>query len=137
MNQPIDIDAILARRQQIASEIERLTAEDKELEIAIRVAERFGKRKANGAAHAAQSEEGSRLGPPRPPGTPPLLEMANTVLKEAIAAGKSGLKGNELVAAIGDRFWPGVQARQIMPPIYHFAKVKRLKKGDNGIFKPV
>lgn len=134
MSTPFDLQAIIDRRRVIASEIERLTAEDKELEIAVRVGERFGKSTVN---DAAQPEGGAKLGPPRPDGAPSLFEMTDTVLREAVAAGKPGLKGSELVTAIGKQFWPGVQARQIMPPIYGFVKNKRLKKGDNGIFKPV
>jgi hypothetical protein len=126
-----ELDGILQRRKEIAAEIDKLKAEDGELEVALRVLGRFGK-----AIPATDSRSG-KLGPPRPAGVPSLFEMTDIVIKDAIKAGKSGLKGREIVAEIGKRYWPGVQPQQILPPIYSFVKNKRLKKGDNGIFKPV
>jgi hypothetical protein len=126
-----EIDGILQRRKAIAAEIDRLKAEDSELETALRVLGRFGK------AIPASDGVTWKLGPPRPGGTPSLFDMTETVIKDAIKAGKPGLKGREIVAEIGKRYWPGVKPQQILPPIYSFVKNKRLKKGDNGIFKPV
>ena len=77
------------------------------------------------------------LGPPRPEGTPPLFDMTETVIHDAIAGGKSGLRGREIVDEIGKKFWPGVQGRQILPPIYAFAKKGRLHKTKDGVFKPI
>jgi hypothetical protein len=131
MVKTLDIEAILTRRQQIAAEIERLRTEDNELEIAVRVAQRFsgGSTTGNGAE--------IKLGPPRPENTPPLFEMTESVLRSAIDAGKTGLKGKEIVVAIGKAYWPGVRAGQILPPIYGFAKKGRLDKNKDGVFRPV
>ena len=131
MKPDFEIEGILQRREAIAAEIERLRAEDTELDVALRVLSRFGKvpRGADG--------QPSKLGPPRPEGTPSLFEMTDVVLKEAIAGGKPGLKGREIVAEIGKKYWPGVKPEQILPPIYGFVKGKRLRKGLDGIFKPV
>ena len=130
MDQTLDIDAIVARRSEIAAEIERLHTEDGELEIAIRVIRRFGKEgRTNGTGVVP-----SKLGPPRPENTPSLIEMTETVLRDAIAAGSPGLKGLEIVAEIGKMYWPGVQGRQILPPIYKFVKSQRLQKDEQGIF---
>lgn len=130
MDQSFNIEAILGRRKEIATAVDLLLQEDKELEIALRVAERFGK-------GVPSVPEGNKLGPTRPADAPALIDMVNSVLKDALAAGKPGLGGKDLVSAIGDKFWPGVQPAQVMPSIYTFVGKKRLKKGDNGIFKPV
>jgi hypothetical protein len=131
MVKALDIETILARRREIAAEMERLHTEDNELEIAVRVVQRFG----DGPAKGNGAE--NKLGPPRPENTPPLFEMTENVLRGAIEAGKPGLKGQEIVAHIGKTYWPGVVARQILPPIYGFAKKGRLHKNKDGIFKPV
>jgi len=127
-----EINAILARRKEISDEIERLQTEDKELEIAIRILRRYESLAATNGAGPAPI-----LGPPRPEGTPTLFEMTVEVLREAIADGKPGLTGQEIVAAIGEKYWPGLQGRQVFPPIYGFVKNKRLQKSKDGVFKPL
>jgi hypothetical protein len=76
-----------------------------------------------------------KLGAPRPNGAPTNFEMARFVLLSAHKEGKSGLSAAELVNEIGRRYWPGVQAPQIMPTMYLLAKQGRLIKGDDGIFR--
>jgi hypothetical protein len=131
MTQESEVRAIQARQKEIAEEIDRLRTEADELAIALRVLGRFSNitLQANGVA--------PKLGPPRPAGTPSLFEMAESVIREAVVAGKSGLKGQEIVAAIGRKFWPGVQSKQVLPPIYQFAKKGRLHKTNKGIFMVV
>ncbi len=133
MKSDSEIDAILARRKDIAAEMERLRTEDNELEIAVRVYRRYASPK----AEAGNGAVPSTLGPPRPEGVPSLFEMTETVLREAIAAGKPGLKGHEIVTEIGKKYWPRVEGRQILPPIYAFTKKGRLVKNKDGIFRPV
>jgi len=128
-----DLKGIQERRRQIAEEVARLQAEDKELEIALRV---FG-RYASSSEAAVNGLAQGRLGPSRPEDTPSLFEMTNTVIRMAIHAGKPGLTAREIVTEIGKRYWPGVQPAQILPPIYGFIKKGRLRKSANGIFKPV
>lgn len=134
-----EIGAINARKQEIAEAIAALQAEDAELDITLRVLARFG---GLFPAEVPASANGSdppkpKLGPPRPEGTPSLFEMTVDVLREAIAGGKHGLKGKEIVAEIGRKYWPGVQPDQVLPPIYGFVGKKRLKKNTEGIFKPI
>jgi hypothetical protein len=132
-NEP-EIDAVLARRQEIAAQIEQLRAEDAELEVAIRVLKRFSKIAKTGNGQASLTP---KLGPPRPDGTPPLFDMVEKVLLDAISSGKPGLRGQEIVTEIGRKYWPGVQGRQILPPIYQFAKNDRIHKSKDGVFRPV
>jgi hypothetical protein len=131
MTNESDVQAIRARHQEIANEIERLKAEADELAITLRVLDRFS----NGLVPV--NGEGPKLGPPRPADTPSLFEMTVTVIRDAVGQGKTGLKGQEIVAAIGKKFWPGVQSKQVLPPIYQFAKKGRLIKTKDGLFKVV
>lgn len=121
------IETILRRQREVAAAMEKLRVELEELETTIRVLKRYSA--ANGA-----SDDGSKLGPPRPEGTPSLFEMTALVLKDAMAGGKPGLTGREIVADIGKRYWPGVKPQQILPPIYSFAKRGRLRKTEKGVF---
>ncbi|ADP72472.1 hypothetical protein Rvan_3279 [Rhodomicrobium vannielii ATCC 17100] len=82
-----------------------------------------------------QSDTQTKLGPPRPSGAPTNFEMARLVLLSAQKEGKAGLTAAELVDEIGRRYWPGVQAPQIMPTMYQLAKNGRLIKGDDGVFR--
>ena len=129
-----EISAILARRKEISAKMERLRVEDGELEIAIRVLNRYASPKTAAMNGAGPS---SHLGPPRPKGIPSLFDMTETVIREAVASGKSGLMGREIVDEIGKKFWPDVLGRQILPPIYAFAKKGRLRKTKDGVFKPI
>ena len=73
----------------------------------------------------------------RPKGTPTNFEMADFVLVDAEKQGNdAGLTGNELVQAIAARYWPGLIGPQILPSIYQFAKIGRLKL-SGGKFKRV
>ncbi len=127
--------AIQARKREIAEAIAELQAEDKELDIALKVKARF-----SGLQPPPQNGHDPakpKLGPPRPEGTPSLFDMTVDVLREAIANGKSGLKGREIVNEIGKKYWPGVQPEQVLPPIYGFVGKKRLRKNADGVFKPI
>jgi hypothetical protein len=142
MNQTSNVDAVIARRKKIAEEaaklqdqLSRLKAEDAELETALRVLARFGQ--VTLVAKDLTIGGNGKLGPPRPEGTPSLFEMTQMVLKDAVAAGKPGLRGSEIVGEIRKKWWPGLENRQVLPPIYSFAKKGRLKKTESGVFKPV
>jgi hypothetical protein len=133
-----EINAINTRKQEIADAIAALQAEDAELDIALKVLARFGGLfPPKTAAGSGSDPPKPKLGPPRPEGTPSLFDMTVEVLREAIVSGKHGLKGKEIVAEIGRKYWPGVQPDQVLPPIYGFVSKKRLKKNTDGIFKPV
>ena len=116
-----DIEAIQSRQREVKVEIDRLQKEADELYIALRVLSRFS---------PVDSESLAKLGPPRPEGLPTLFEMVETVLDEAV----DGLTGRQIVEAIGEKHWPGVRGRQILPSIYGFSKQGRLKKTDTGQF---
>jgi hypothetical protein len=124
----LDLDAVLARRREIADEMGKLSAEDADLEVVVRVAKRFGNGMENGAAGS------NKLGPARPDGTPSLFDMTEAVIGEAMKHGKDGLNAQEIVAAIGKKYWPGVKGAQILPSVYGFAKQGRLKKNAKGLF---
>ena len=116
-----DIEAIKSRQREVRAEIDRLQKEADELDITLRVLSRFS---------PADSESGTKLGPPRPEGIPTLFKMVETVLAEAAG----GLTGRQIVEVIGERYWPDVRGKQILPSIYGFSKQGRLKKTDAGQF---
>jgi len=123
----MDLQKILVRQREIAAQMEKLRAEAEELETAVKVFKRF--------AGPEDKPEGPKLGPPRPEDIPSLFEMTESVIRDAMGGGKPGLTGKEIVAAIGRRYWPGVNGPQILPSIYKFAKEDRLTKTNNGVFK--
>jgi hypothetical protein len=126
MDKGYDIEAMLERQREIAAEMERLAKEKEELDVAVRVLQRF--------AISDKSNE-PKLGPPRPEGTPTLFKMTESVVRKAQEGGKEGLTAKEIVEEIGREFWPGVQPPQILPQIYQFAKKKRIAKTSDGIFQ--
>jgi len=125
MKDRTEIDAIEARLREIAGTLDLLQEEEEELQTALRVLKRF----------APSSEAAPKLGPARPEGVPTLFEMTDSVLAQAEANGKPGLKGREIVAEIGRQFWPGVKPEQILPQVYQYAKRGRLKKTKIGVFQ--
>jgi hypothetical protein len=127
MSNKSESEAIEARLREIAEKKALLEREEEELELALRVIKRFSP--SNGVA--------PKLGPARPEGGPTLFEMTETVLAQAEAKGKPGLKGREIVAEIGRQFWPGVKPAQVLPQVYGYAKKDRLKKTAAGLFKRV
>lgn len=125
----VDIQKIQTRLREITAQIEKLRSEAAELETAVRVFKDFCGNRA--------APEGPKLGPARPEGLPSLFEMTESVIRDAINSGKSGLTGAEIVVAIGKRYWPGVKGPQILPSIYQFTRGDhpRLVKTKDGIFK--
>ena len=134
MTRLVDIPAIEARRKEIAEELDRLEKEMDELDMAMRVFQRF-RVKEEEASETSAPEAISKLGPARPEGIPSNYEMAGQVIWDATKAGRKGLTAAELVEEIGKRWWPGVQGSQILPIMYQFAKKGRLVKGDDGYFR--
>jgi hypothetical protein len=148
-----DVQAITERLSQIPRERSKLQdrlsllgQEQNDLETALRVLQQYGvpgvvavpiSGKVSAGGDGDGSGSANKLGPKRPEGVPPLYEMTVTVLTDAINKGKPGLKNRELVAAIGEKYWPGVQPEQVLAPIYSFVKKGRLKKTESGYFKPV
>lgn len=151
----VDTEAMKKRQREIADEIARLQSESEELTFALRVVGRFSLPDPEPSfinpfktlspesqeAQAPQAPEpADAAGPawvPRPAGTPTNYEMAEFVLASAEKEGKDGLTGSELVAAIRNRYWPGLVNDQILPSIYAFAKKGRLKKTPSGKFKRI
>jgi alkyl hydroperoxide reductase subunit AhpF len=122
-----ELEKIALREKEIAKLIEALQKEADELAVARKVIARF-------APSHAISIEGA-LGPPRPEGIPSTFEMTEAVLEKAEAAGKDGLTAKELVEAIRDKYWPGLNSPQVLPTIYGFVKNDRLHKTSGGKFK--
>lgn len=131
MTKAPDIEAIEARKQEIDEQIAALQKEAGELEVTLRVLQRFAGG-SDGAPH-----EGSKLGPPRPDGIPTLFDMAYEVIRDAELKGKKGLSVKDIVEAIGKRYWPGVRGQQISAPLYGMAKKGRFNKTSNGLFQTV
>jgi len=125
-----DIDAISARKQEIEDKIAILRKEADELDVALRVFQRF-------AEPEVTEDDKTKLGPPRPAGIPTLFDMTYQVIREAEQQGKKGLAAKEIVDEIGRRYWPGVQGAQILAPVYQMAKKGRFKKLSNGLFQTV
>jgi hypothetical protein len=119
------LQAIEAKRREIAAQIAKLQADDEELAIAERVLRRL-----SGAEKDAVS-----IGTARPSGAPTTFEMADMVLASAEKEGKDGLFASELVEAIRSRYWPGLVSQQIMPMIYQMARAGRFHKTATGKFK--
>lgn len=76
-----------------------------------------------------------KLGPTRPDGAPSTFNMAEGVLADAESAGKDGLTGKEMVDAIREKYWPGLQSAQVLPIIYGFVRNGRMRKTPGGKFK--
>ena len=123
------LQALEARRREIAAQIAKLQAEEDELAVAERVLRRL--------AGTAGVKTPVPIGAARPSGAPTTFEMADMVLASAEKEGKSGLFAGELVEAIRNRYWPGLVSQQIMPMIYQMARDGRLHKTPDGKFQRV
>jgi hypothetical protein len=129
-----ELDKITAREKEIAQLIANLQQEAEELSVARRVLARFAPA-ATTVARVPLSKPVPKLGPPRPVGAPTTFDMTEGVLADAEKAGKDGLSGKELIDAIRAKYWPGLQAAQILPVIYGFVRDDRMRKTSGGKFK--
>jgi hypothetical protein len=134
---PFDPAKITVRRQEIGAEFARLddqwarlVTEDEELEIAQRVVQRLD----SGSSPIHEESEKGMKGrwAPRPKGTPSIFNMTNIVLSDAESEGRHTLSPTELVEEIRHRFWPGLSGKQILPSVYHFARIGRLQRTPDG-----
>jgi hypothetical protein len=125
-----DLDKITEREKQIAKLISDLQQEAEELSVARKVLARFSP-----TPRIMPIFDAPKLGPKRPEGAPTTFDMTEGVLADAENAGKDGLTGKELVAAIRDKYWPGLQSGQVLPIIYGFVRDQRLRKTPGGKFK--
>jgi hypothetical protein len=131
-----DPQKLAAQHQKIVDEIARLQKEADEIEIALRVVERFSEKEKIADRQAEiVAEMLPAGGTARPAATPTNFEMLEEVLASAEKDGRDGLTASEVVDAIRQRFWPGLVGPQILPSIYRFAKEERIKKTANGKFK--
>jgi hypothetical protein len=128
-----DLDKITAREKEIHDAIAALQKEADELAVARRVLIRFNEVWKTTWGTSKPNEP--KLGPPRPAGAPSTFDMADGVLVDAEQAGKDGLTGKEVVDAIREKYWPGLQSGQILPIIYGFVRHGRLRKTPGGKFK--
>ncbi len=125
------IEAIEARKTEIDAQVAELLHESEELEVALRVYQRFTEQE------SAPAAEGTKLGPPRPEGIPTLFQMAYEVVRDAELKGEKGLPAKKIVEQIGRRYWPGLQGQQVFAPLYTMAKKGRFRKTSNGLFQTV
>ncbi|CAN7531210.1 hypothetical protein LJR251_003680 [Rhizobium rhizogenes] len=132
MSTDLNIEAIEARKKEIEDAIAKLQEEAHELDVALSVFRRFSPKVPPSTTH-----DDSKLGPPRPEGVPTLFEMAYTVIRDAEQRGRRGLPAKDIVEAIANQYWPGLQAPQITPSLYAFVKKKRLTKSSDGLFHTI
>jgi hypothetical protein len=130
MKPAAELEAIKQRQREIHEGINKLETELAELEVALRVFNRFSSKEKK-----SPTKTGTKLGPARPDGIPSNFDMISMILKSAEKEGKKGLTANEIVEEIGRRYWPGIQSPQIISFIYQFAKRGRLLKSDKGLFR--
>jgi hypothetical protein len=134
MGHQLDSQAIENRLREIRENISALQGEAEELEVALRVFERFSPSESSSTKNKSSKP---KLGPARPRGIPTNFEMTEMVLTASEREGKNGLTANEIIEQIGSRYWPGVVGAQILPVIYHFAKQGRIRKTAGGKFKSI
>lgn len=131
MGRQLDSDAIEKRLGEIRETIVALQSEAEELQVALRVIERFSEP----MPVLAKGHLGfSKMGPVRPAGIPSNFDIVETILKSAERGGRYGLTTNEIVDEIRERYWPGLVASQIVSYIYKFAKEGRIRKSNDGKF---
>jgi hypothetical protein len=134
MGHQLDSQAIENRLREIRENISALQGEADELEVALRVFERFSPSESSSTKNKSGKP---KLGPARPRGIPTNFEMTEMVLKASEREGKNGLTANEIIEQIGSRYWPGIMGAQILPVIYRFAKQGRIRKTAGGKFKSI
>jgi hypothetical protein len=131
-----ELEKIAEREKEIAKQISELQKEAGELSVARKVLARFSNKRSIPRVQLNSRPNGvPKLGPPRPEGAPTTFEMTEGVLADAEKAGKDGLTGREVVDAIRDKYWPGLNSGQVLPIIYGFVKAERLGKSASGKFK--
>jgi hypothetical protein len=123
-----DVDQIRARQKRISDEMTKLQKELDELDVALRVLDRFSKPPDKPPRAAKRAKKAALR--PRPSGIPSTFEMVETILTEAEKAGKLALTSRELMDAIREKYWPGVQNKQILPSIFGFAPKRLTRDGD-------
>ena len=120
-------EKLRARLNEIDELIRSLEDEASEIEIALRVIEKYAPSEPTGGAETPR-------GSPRPNGLPTLFEMVCYVLRDADT---NGLTSSEIVSKIRARYWPGLVNQQIMPSVYRFVKEDRLiKRGEKFYLLP-
>ena len=128
-----DVDSIRARQKRISDEIEKLQKELDELGVALRVLGRFAKAKPpdKPPKPSRTARASKKVLPPRPKGIPSTFEMVEKILTAGEASGKPEFTSRELMDQIRERYWPGVQNKQILPSIFGFGKAGRIiREGD-------
>lgn len=127
-----DVDQIRARQKRISDDIAKLQKELDELDVALRVLDRFSKPpdKPPKAAKKAKAKVSKKALTPRPTGIPSTFEMVETILREAETSGKQAITSRELMDQIRAKYWPGVQNKQILPSIFGFAPKRLTRDGD-------
>jgi hypothetical protein len=133
-----ELEKIAKREKEVQASITALQKEAEELAIARRVLASFA---ATTVARPIQryratlNDDSAKLGPKRPVGAPSTFAMAEDILGAAEGAGKDGLTGKELVDAMREKYWPGLQSAQVLPIIYGFVRGGRMRKTPGGKFK--
>jgi hypothetical protein len=123
-----EVDQLRARQKRNADEIAKLQKENDEIGIALRVLERFSKIPPKLPDKPPKAIPTGLI--PRPAGIPSTFEMVETILKDAEKAGKESLTSRELMDQIREKYWPGVQNKQILPSIFGFSPKRLIREGE-------
>jgi hypothetical protein len=122
---------IQQRTAELQAELEALTAEGKDLDVAERVLARLSELPTIGgnAEKAAESVlfDPAEEGEDHDQG-PTLPQMVFTILEDARAHGRKGVDSAEMLKVIKERWRPDFTAEQLRPTLWRMVKKKRLKK---------
>lgn len=126
----LDVNRIRADRKRKLDEIAKLQEEVAEIDLALRVYDRYAEKQ------PPEQEDAESPGlAPRPPGTPTTFQMVNMILAGAEKDGREGLTSRELLDEIAKKYWPGVHRSQILPSIFGFGKVGRIRRIDDKWYR--
>jgi len=131
---PVDETQIRERREAVVDLIARhelalsyLKQELNELDVAVRVCERFHDRPdfADLLPLATDTTDGEQR---KPTGIPTMADMILAVLQNAEAANEGPLEPKDIVARIRQRWWPDAPNSSVGPTAWRMWKDKRLDK---------
>jgi hypothetical protein len=70
----------------------------------------------------------------KPANIPPMSEMIETAIKEAVGEGRKGMEPREMTEFIRNKWWPNVKGESVSPIAWRMSKNGQLKK-DGALYK--
>lgn len=123
-----EINPAILRKREISEIRSALDREEAEIDAALAILQRYTGSKPQGVVvNKLLADDKPTV--PRPDGVPVLWEMVVAALTPHTQHG--GLKSGQIVDFIGEKYWPGVQGKQIIPSLYRFLNEGRLSRKDN------